>query len=338
MALLRRMHWIAVAALVMAPGQVPPPREPATNFVPLDSAADVSVMTYNVKGLPWPLASDRAVALEAIGDRLADMRRVDAQPRVVLLQEAFSDAARQIAERAGYRHLAFGPQNAPVAGPYPLGAQFAADARWDRGEGEGSLLDSGLLIMSDYPIVRTEVLAFPQGACAGFDCLAAKGVLIAWIDVPGSERPVAFVNTHLNSRGATHVAPERADAAFAWQMAQVSRFVADNVDPQTPVVFGGDFNVGDVPARERSFAAAPPLGAGQVDGLATLLARNAIDEAVVAEALSIASRNKDLLLYRNPTADGSHLAVRRGLVPFPFQTSASPLSDHPGMVIEFAFE
>ena len=35
----------------------------------------LSVMTYNVRGLPWPIAWGRADALAQIGDRLAALRR-----------------------------------------------------------------------------------------------------------------------------------------------------------------------------------------------------------------------------------------------------------------------
>ena len=59
--------------------------------------ASLSVMTYNVNGLPWPVAFGREAALERIGARLAEMRRGERQPRLVLLQEAFrDDAAAQL--------------------------------------------------------------------------------------------------------------------------------------------------------------------------------------------------------------------------------------------------
>lgn len=39
------------------------------------TTTDISVLTYNVRGLPWPLASDRGNALRAIGRELAQMRQ-----------------------------------------------------------------------------------------------------------------------------------------------------------------------------------------------------------------------------------------------------------------------
>lgn len=62
---------------------------------------DLTVMTYNVKGLPWPVAWGRAAMLDAIGKRLARLRAHGRQPTVVVLQEAFTEDARRIADAAG---------------------------------------------------------------------------------------------------------------------------------------------------------------------------------------------------------------------------------------------
>src|SRR3569833_3219358 len=72
-------------------------------------APTLSVLTYNVHGLPWPIASDRDSALEAIGGRLRLLRARGEQPHIVLLQEAFTDAAKRIAAQSGYPYAALGP-------------------------------------------------------------------------------------------------------------------------------------------------------------------------------------------------------------------------------------
>ena len=69
----------------------------------------LSVMTYNVRGLPWPIAWGRADALAQIGDRLAALRRAGRQPHILLLQEAFTPEARAIAARAAERATAGRP-------------------------------------------------------------------------------------------------------------------------------------------------------------------------------------------------------------------------------------
>lgn len=93
---------IALAALLGAPA---PPAVPMQNLAAMSAgwpkpAGDFSVMTYNVKDLPWPIAADRKAAIGAIGQRLALMRSRGVQPDVVLLQEAFGDEAQQHRERA----------------------------------------------------------------------------------------------------------------------------------------------------------------------------------------------------------------------------------------------
>lgn len=327
--------WIGLAGMLMAP--IPPPRTDYADAVDLASAPQnaegLSVMTYNVKGLPWPAAWGRGAALTAIGKRLADMRERKTQPQVVLLQEAFTDEAKSIARQAGYSHVAIGPQQARAADAAPLGESFAAAARWDRGERSESLLDSGLVILSDYPIVRSRNFAFPQGACAGFDCLAAKGVMIAWIAVPDAPQPIAIINTHLNSRHAAHVASERADQAYVWQVAAVRRFVSENIDQDMPVIFGGDFNGGEAP-RRLSALARPMLDASEQDGLSTALILQGTPKSTRDEVIHILKRNKDKLLSRN--GSGISLAPRDVSVPFGIRSPTTPLSDHAGFVIVYA--
>lgn len=332
---LRLAGWIGLAGLLMSPAPFhPSERLDAADLANLSQNDEtLSVMTYNVKGLPWPAGWDRGPALAAIGAKLADMRERKAQPQVVLLQEAFVDDAKAIARRAGYRHIANGPQRAPAATVPPLGREFAAEARWDRGELSGNLLDSGLVILSDYPIVKSRNFAFPQGACAGFDCLAAKGVMIAWIAVPDAPQPIAVVNTHLNSRHSTHVTSERADQAYIWQVEATRRFVSANIDQDTPVIFGGDFNTGEAPRRLSAFAQ-PILGANEHDGLSTALTLQDTSDPARDEAVHILRRNKDKLLSRNGSR--IRLAPRRVSVPFGIQSPTARLSDHAGFVIGYA--
>lgn len=69
----------------------------------------LSIMAYNVKGLPWPLASDRSADFARIEARLLAMRAQDAQPHVIILQEAFTEPAKAIARHCGYRFVVEGP-------------------------------------------------------------------------------------------------------------------------------------------------------------------------------------------------------------------------------------
>ena len=332
----RILAFIAAATLLGA--RTAPPRshdvELARGVTWPKPAGALSVMSYNIKGLPWPLAAGREAATSAIGQRLAAMRSDKAQPHVVLLQEAFGDRANTLNKAAGYPYVVIGPQVSRPDARHSLGPAFAADAQWVKGEQSGSLIDSGLAVLSDYPVIKIERYAFPEGACAGYDCLAAKGVFVAWIDVPDAGEPIAVVNTHLNSRRATRVTSQRADRAYAWQVAAVREFLSGALPSGTPVIFGGDFNTGQAPARLTALSR-PLIDDVQVDGLKTVLSENAVILGSAEEARRIISRNKDRILFR----EGARVAVRaeRAWVPFPVN-ARRPLSDHAGFVIDFSLE
>ncbi len=68
------------------------------------------------------------------------------------------------------------------------------------GEGWGKLMGGGLHILSDDPLARVEHLAFAH--CAGYDCLANKGVMLVNVAVPGIPGGLDVVNTHMNSKAA----------------------------------------------------------------------------------------------------------------------------------------
>jgi endonuclease/exonuclease/phosphatase family metal-dependent hydrolase len=308
---------------------------------PIPADRSLSVMTYNIKGLPWPIAQGREEALGRIADRLAGLRRAGRQPHIVLLQEAFTPEARQIAVRAGYAHMAAGPDAAGPSRMTASGADIAYldNARWDRGEGMGKQLGSGLLILSDYPITAIDRMAFPDFACAGFDCLANKGVLIAHLQVPGIDRPVSVVNTHLNARKAAGVSVGRTQQAFARQVDLMARFVADHVPAGQPMVLGGDMNIGrDEQRADTFFTRFAQAGLGFVSphlgGAGRALAQAACADAKVRRDLAFASqRAKDWLFARG--AGDTPMPIAAAHVPFGAEPGGAPLSDHFGYVIDY---
>jgi endonuclease/exonuclease/phosphatase family metal-dependent hydrolase len=308
---------------------------------PVIAPADgrLTVMTYKIKGLPWPVASGRAEAIAAIGTRLAALRRDGRQPHILLLQEAFTQDATSIAARAGYAHAAYGPAatEASAASGGASDRRHVAQARWDRGEGVGKQLGSGLIILSDYPIVRIDRMDYPDFACAGFDCLANKGVLIAHLRVPGFARPVAVVNTHLNARKAAGVAVARSNHAFARQVALMAGFVRAQVSERQAVVVGGDMNIGGDPERAGAFFGGfaqarldfvqPKLG-----GARLAMGQPSCAGADRMELARSTERAKDWLFARG--ADRAPLAVAGASVPFGMAAGAA-LSDHAGYMIDY---
>ena len=79
--------------------------DPATGL----ASTDLSVLTYNVEGLPWPARRSRSARLAEIGRQLAAMREAGISPDVVLLQEVFTTKAARIGEIAGYETRVRGP-------------------------------------------------------------------------------------------------------------------------------------------------------------------------------------------------------------------------------------
>ena len=60
----KRMIWLAALALAGT----------AAGTSAAEPDRTVSVMTYNVHGVPWPVADDRSAALSAIAAQLRSMR------------------------------------------------------------------------------------------------------------------------------------------------------------------------------------------------------------------------------------------------------------------------
>ncbi len=333
----RRPGWLAVplALVVTLAGAIDgAPRDPqvaqSTAIPPHRASADeLSVLTYNVKGLPWPLASGRPEALGKIGDRLAAMRREGRQPQVVVLQEAFTPEAKAIGHRAGYPFI--------IEGPYARSAptpQAAARRDWHLGETQAAAVDSGLVLLSDLPVRSVERVAFAPEDCAGYDCLAAKGVLLVELEVPG-RGPVLVATTHLNCQGASGAPKARTTQAFGRQAAMVGRLLARVHARGLPIVIAGDFNKGQRPQRTALLhAALDPVGGSPVEDS---LSRNRDADPQgfgrSAELTAIREHARDLQF----AFDGAdmHLAPVSVEVPFGEEPEGEMLSDHMGYTVRY---
>jgi endonuclease/exonuclease/phosphatase family metal-dependent hydrolase len=190
-----------------------------------------------------------------------------------------------------------------------------------KGEGDGTIEDSGLVILSDYPVVDVQRTPYSRFACAGFDCLANKGILLIKVAVPGLSEPLTIVDTHMNSRGASGVRRSRADLAFAWQAVQLRDFV--------------DANVGTAGYRQSIIGSTNPALKGGIDALRSALAGNApiIDKP---DAEAIANKGKDWMFVRSGTE--TKLNLEEVAVPFGRDPKGKSLSDHLGYVSYFAVE
>lgn len=317
---------LAAAASVHAPA--------TAGSVAVPVARDVTLMTYNVHGLPWPIASDRSADLAAIGTRLRTMRDTGDQPGIVVLQEAFVDNAKAIGRTAGYRYAVFGPGEDDAATvPRPDGG-FVADGSRMVGERLGKHLDSGLAIFSDYPILAVRRLAYP--VCAGYDCLANKGAVAALIVVPGIAKPIVVVDTHLNSNEASGAGSPRATYAYRRQIDLLANFVASLEAGDRPVLVAGDFNVGQ-DLRRRTHFDIRMLNGGAALQAAVASCRTA--KCPIAEPSDMAfsiGRAKDWMMYR----PSSTVAIRPIALAAPFGHAANGamLSDHVGISVRYRID
>lgn len=331
---------IAAAALALAAcGPKPPLRVMACDAAPAvpvtlsgDGAAataTLSVLTYNLEGLGWPARSGRSRELKAIGERLAAMNAAGTAPDVVLFQEMFSGAAKRAVAASGYPAIVPGPRRTTPSSVPGLG-KIPGKAKPLKGEAGIRLLGGGLAIASRYPIVDTALDAYGRRACAGLDCLANKGVMLARIAMPGVPAPVDIYNTHMNSRGASGVPEARNGEAHARQAVHASEFIARTEDLAHPLIFGGDFNMRHSEARWEGFSRHHPL---------TLVHERCVDPGAGCEVKMSWDGDapwmdtQDLQFF----ADGKRLTVRPVRVEAVFDggPSGPQLSDHDGFLVTY---
>ena len=243
---------VAGLALVMASCGTPPPARTmachaagAPQIVQLPDgkkAMTLTVLTYNIEGLGFPARSGRAPQLRQIGERLSAMRAAGTGPDIVLFQEMFSGAARTAVMASGYPAIAPGPNR--MTPPFESTREkLPGKSSIKRGEVGIKFQGSGLAIASRYPIISTDVRAYGGRSCAGLDCLANKGIMLARIVVPGLPTPIDVYDTHMNSRGASKAPAPRNLAAHDRQAMEASEFIDRTHDDNYPIVFGGDFNM-----------------------------------------------------------------------------------------------
>lgn len=256
-------YWLALAAIPAIATAYP--ATTATTGAPsarIDTVSahgpgEISLLTYNVQDLPWPLAGDRSDAFAAIGDRLSNLRARGAHPQLVVLQEAFSPSAVEMLRKAGYAHIVTGPAAEAVRSPAPapLDPGFLANRNRMIGEDQPAQLSSGLVIASDFPVKGSAAEAFPADVCAGIDCLANKGVMLARIAVPGLQKPVELVTTHLNSGRKSRTPYAHHLYAYRQQLRAVDGFLARHGQSGALRLFAGDVNVSHSAERLSSLTA-----------------------------------------------------------------------------------
>jgi len=237
------LEAIALVATATATPVVTVPSVSAPPSAETTASAEVSVLTYNIRGLPWPLAQGRSHALKEIGRELAALRAQGRQPDIVLIQEGFRGEVADLVKTSGYRYWARGPDRSERATDTPpADGRDYKPVRYRRaGEGWGKFAGGGLHVLSDAPILS--VADAPYRYCAGLDCLANKGVMLARIALPDVPGEIDVVNTHLNSKRASRTPLARSLQAHNLQVEELLSFITDHRTAGAPLLVGGDFNV-----------------------------------------------------------------------------------------------
>lgn len=203
----------------------------------------LDVLTYNVEGLQWPARGGRAPDLARIGQNLRTLREEGRAPDIVLFQEVFSGAAVRAVKDSAYPYMIGGPARTSRATDIAPDARREGKVRPTKGEIGFRFTGSGLVIASRWPVTLAVRDAYSRKTCAGFDCLANKGVVLVRVTVPGVPVPVEFADTHMNAQRASKVRLERHRAAHRFQSEELALFLERHHDPQAPLILGGDFNM-----------------------------------------------------------------------------------------------
>ncbi len=180
------------------------------------------VMTWNVHlfgamtlGFGGVVVADNRRA-RLIGELLGDLRRQGLD--VVALQEVWDDRyAEWLQKESGY--------------PY----SFYGNARDLRPNAPNSILGSGLLILSAWPLEQTKQFVYP--ALPGVDALTSKGFLLCEVQKEGA--PITLVTTHFHTSGGSGT-----DARRREHLAMINRAIEQGPGEDTGSlsIIAGDFN------------------------------------------------------------------------------------------------
>jgi endonuclease/exonuclease/phosphatase family metal-dependent hydrolase len=293
------------------------------------ASTQIDVLTYNVEGLPRRIRQGRNVQLGRLGYYLAALRQAGRAPDIILFQEVFSRAARNAVLAAGYPTIAPGP-SATQNQPARLERGLPGRSSLRRGEAGLKFASSGLVIAAEYPLVQAVSQPFARGSCAGIDCLANKGVMLAQIAIPGIPSTIDLFNTHMNSQRSSRVPEPRHLAVHQRQALQIAAFLMNEGDMDSPIILGGDFNMRHSEARFAEFRRRQPL---------TLVHNYCIANPDACEVLMSWDGDEpwmdtqDLQLFWS----GEHVHIRPVRVEAMFDggPGGPQLSDHDGFLVRY---
>lgn len=285
-----------------------------------ENTFNLRVMTYNVHGLPVIGSSEEQ--FQEMGRVLAQKRKNGTAPHVVVIQEGFDKDVNLFLEGSGYPYIQKGPRAKDRVPGTPSGGLFS------------KILNSGLYILSEYPIESIHMTPFLIDSCAQSDCRANKGLLYVKINFPGVPTPVQIITTHMNANG-SRISKENAervksDNAKLAQINETGAFLSKNLDRHLPVIFAGDFNIKKTRAHWDIFQK-------------TLSMTNAAQLCLSREPKCIIATGADRIALFENTPDHQYFDSGDQVSVEPYEVMKTmtetldnkPLSDHLGLQVNY---
>jgi len=173
-------------------------------------------LTFNVRGLPWPLSPLKPSRMAALCEIVASPA---ASWDVVMLQELYMDhdqrALIECGPQGGYRYSYRRGHGVYMIGP----------------------MKSGLLLLSRHPLLWMDSLKFAKQTWQ-----AERGALLAQLFVRGEPEPLWVANIHLSpdykGSKAKHTDDRRS------QLVELTGWLSSIVPSGAPLIVGGDYNFG----------------------------------------------------------------------------------------------
>ena len=173
---------------------------PETYVSKTSNESNITIVTYNIQKFPWSMKS------------FGDLHRLLKHYSIILLQECFDETFESL---EGY---------------FP-------DYHICRGTLKGiNIMNSGLVILSKYPIVDVQFYLYKQSNPLTFDIFSEKGILSAQIEING--RKIYIMNTHLQSCDFY-----RYDRYAILQLEELKHYLTHLRLRDEKYIVGGDFNI-----------------------------------------------------------------------------------------------
>ncbi|RYZ78817.1 MAG: hypothetical protein EOP06_28365, partial [Proteobacteria bacterium] len=119
----------------------------------------IRVLSYNIKGLPAFINPSYDVSRYGdIGKILAARKAKGTAPDIVLLQESFDAPTVDLRRAAKYPYEFAGPSSTKI-------------------------INSGLFVLSDFPIVAKSSILYGANDCGTWDCFASKGAQMVRVQI-----------------------------------------------------------------------------------------------------------------------------------------------------------